>query len=161
MISVHPVQCAWSPVVEQVWGWGAGGAESSGVTHVLGLYSARWCQPGKGKAWFSPGRISQDVVSCINGGAGTGPVGRSDGGRSYCQERDQNPSRYNGAAHVLLCFAKKKHNKRKANKQKRQTGRKYRFHVGLGPSGAFILCFPTPSLLHNKPGSPKEPRFPR
>lgn len=82
MISVHPVQCAWSPVVEQVWGWGAGGAESLGVTHVLGLYSARWCQPGKGKAWFSPGRISQDVVSCINGGAGTGPVGRSDGGRS-------------------------------------------------------------------------------
>lgn len=79
---MHQVQCAWCPVVEELWGWDAGGAESSGVTHVLGLYSACSCQPGKGKAWFNPGRISQDVVSCINGGVGIVPVGRSDGGRS-------------------------------------------------------------------------------
>lgn len=83
MISAHQVQCAWSPVMEQVWGWDAGGPENSGVTHVLGLHSVRSCQPGKGKAWFSPGRISQDLVCCVNGGAGAGLVGRSDGGGSF------------------------------------------------------------------------------
>lgn len=57
----------WCPLLGSVVG--AGGAEKSGVTLLLGLQPVHSCQPGKhGAVGFNPGSLIRwDVVCCTSG----------------------------------------------------------------------------------------------